>query len=175
VDGQLADCSVALGEQEPGSLSQAYGYRHIVDIRRAAVGDEIVELAHNEDDGNGPQLHLTFLSTGQAELILGNGIEGPQGQQCEVVILRKTGRNVDFVSVIDPAGEASARINVRGVENLPEGVLSVEISRPDGSNDILLSAERPVTFEYEGMQLTGQVILMRNETGKQWEILDAVE
>jgi len=174
VDGKLADCSAKLGETEDGPLAESYGYCHIVDLRRAAVADELVELSHDEDDGTGPQLHLSLLPAGDVELILGNGIEGLEGERAEAVILRKAGRDADFVSVIDPVGEADSRLAVYPVSNLPDGVLGVEIIRPDGSKIIVLSAETPRTFRYDGKTITGQLALLRVTDDGDTELIDVV-
>jgi hypothetical protein len=130
VDGKLADCSVALSDAEPGRLSEAYGYRHIVDLRRAEADGDLIELTHTTDDGKDSLVHLSLMPAGEAELIVGNGIEGLEGERAEVIILREQAANADFVSVIDPTGNAD-RITARRLENLPEGVLGVEIARPD--------------------------------------------
>ena len=175
VDGQLADCSAPLGEMQDEPLAESYGYRHIVEVRRAGVDDQAVELAHNADDGTGPQLHLSFLPAGDAELIVGNGIEGLEQERCEVVVLRKTGGDVDFVSVVDPAGDADNRLAVRAIENLPDGVLGVEIARLDGSKDIVLSAETSRTFQYAGQTITGQLSLLHITPDGAAELIDTVE
>jgi len=174
VDGKLADCSAELGEAQAGPLAESYGYRHIVDLRRASVADELVELSHDKDDGTGPQLHLGLLTAGQGELILANGIEGLEGERAEVVILRKVGRDADFVSVIDPVGDPASRLAVRAVNEPPDGVLGVEIVRPDGSTDIILSAETARTFEFVGQSITGQLALLREVADGSIELVDVV-
>ena len=173
-DGKLADCSADLGEAQSGPLAESYGYRHIVDLRRAAVADELVELSHDKDDGTGPQLHLSLLAAGQAELILGNGIEGLEGERAKVVILRKAGRDADFVSVIDPVGNPGSRLVVRAVNEPPDGVLGVEIVRSDGSTDIILSAETARTFEFAGQSIMGQLALLREVADGPIELVDVV-
>ncbi len=161
VDGELVSCSLPLGEAEEGPLAESYGYRHIEGVRRADADGELIELTHNEDDGSGPQLHLSLLPVAGAELIHGNGIAGLEGERAEVVILRKTARNVDFVSVMDPASDATERISVRAIDGLDEGVLGVEITRPGRFKMIVLSAETPRIFSYRGHRIMGQLALLR--------------
>jgi hypothetical protein len=174
VDGKLADCSAELGEAQAGPLAESYGYRHIIELRRAAVADELVELSYDDDDGTGPQLHLSLLEAGRAELILGNGIAGLEGERAEVVILRKLGRDADFVSVIDPVGAPGSRLAVRPLDEPPDGVLGVEIIRQDGSTDIILSAETPRSFEFAGHTVTGQLALLRVTDDGATELIDVV-
>ncbi|HDZ21895.1 hypothetical protein LCGC14_0019300 [marine sediment metagenome] len=174
VDGTLADCSAPLGEPQPGPLAESYGYRHIVDLRRAAVDDQRIDLTHNTDDGAETLLHTTVLPAGKVELITGNGIEGLENERAEVVIIRKRARNADFVSVIAPAAGADGPLAVGPVDNLPDGVLGVEITKPDGSKTIILSAETSRTFSYKGRKITGQLALLRIAADGAVELIDAV-
>ena len=175
VDGKLADCSAELGEQEPGPLADSYGYRHIVDLRRAAVGSQPIRLTHTDDDGAKPLVHLALLPAGDVELILGQGIEGLEGERAEVILLRTTTADVDFVSVIDPATNGATPLDVERLTDLPEGVLGVAVTRPDGSRDIVLSAETARTFSYAGHDITARVALLRQGADGGTVLVDVAE
>ncbi|HDZ21894.1 MAG TPA: hypothetical protein ENH78_11440, partial [Phycisphaerae bacterium] len=95
VDGQLAGSSVELGDAQAGPLADKLGYRHIVDLRRVALDEGVAELTYTRDNGVGPQLHLSFLPTGEGELIVGKGITGDHGRQADAVIVRKRAANAD--------------------------------------------------------------------------------
>jgi len=185
VDGQLAP---------PGTrpLSEKPGYQHITDLQRATADDDTSEFAYTRDDGTselvyrrddgtGPQLHLSFLPTSKAELIVGKGIVGQEGQQADVVILRKHATNADFVTVMDPTSRAGGRISAELLADLPDGVLGVSIARPDGSQAIILSAETSQTFDFSGLEITGRVALVKvvpsdDETGEEHaELIDSVQ
>ena len=171
VDGQRAMCTAALSDPEVGPLSDALGYRHIVDLRRSSLDGTKVDLAY-DDRADGPQVHLSLLpSFGEAELILGNGMEGLEGERAEVIIVRKTATDVNFVSVIDPAATGK-RLPAQLIGDLPAGVLGVEITRPDGSKDIVLSADAAKIFTYAGQTFTGQVVLLRDTVDGDTEIVD---
>jgi len=179
VDGQLVDV-----EERP--LSDKLGYQHITDVQRTGPDDGASELAYTRDDGTselvytrddgtGPQLHLSFLPTGEAELIVGKGIVGQEGQQADVVIVRKMATNADFVTVMDPASRAGGRISAELLADLPDGVLGVSIARPDGSQAIILSAETSQTFELAGLEITGRVALLRVSPDSEATLIDTVE
>ena len=175
VDGTLADCSAALGEPQPGPLAESYGYRHIVDLRRAAVDDQPIELTHNTDDGAETLLHTTILPAGKVELITGNGIEGLEKERAEVVIIRKRARNADFVSVIAPAAGTDGPLAAGPVDNLPDGVLGAEIAKPDGSKTIVLSAEQSTAFEFDGVTIEGQLALLKTGPDGRTALVDVVK
>jgi len=175
VDGKLAECSASLGEREDAPLAGSYGYRHIVDLRRAAVADGPIRLTHTTDDGSAPMLHLTLLPAAPYELILGQGIEGLEGERAEVVVLRTTTANADFVSVIDPVTNGAPPLDVERLTDLPDGVLGVAVTRPNGSKDIVLSAETARTFTYAGQDITGRVALLRQEANGSTVLVDVAE
>jgi len=157
-------------------LAESYGYRHIVNLRRAATDGTLIELTHKEDDGTAPQLHLSLLPIAGAELIIGNGIEGLEGERAEVIVFRKAGRDVNFVSVMDPAADAGSRIAATPLDGLPDGVLGVELTRPDGLKDIVLSAETPQTLEFAGHAVAGQLVLLRTTPlATATQLVDTVE
>jgi len=175
VDGKLTRCSLPLGDQKAGPLAESYGYRHIVDLRRAAMNNERVQLAYDTDDASEPLVHLTLLPIGKAELVLGNGMEGLEGERAEVVIVRKTAGDVDFVSVIDPVANGGTPLDVAAIDDLPEGVLGVSVVRPGGQTDIILSAESPKTFTYLGCEIMGQVALLRVSPDGSARLVDTAE
>jgi hypothetical protein len=162
VDGKLTVSSIPLSDPQPGPLAEIYGYRHIVDLRRARIGTEQIQLTHRDDGGARDILAMTLLPTAAGELIIGNGIEGLEGERAEVVIIRQRSRNADFVSVMDP--DASGLI-AAALTDLPAGVLGVELARPDGSRQIILSAETARAFTYAGVEVSGQVALLEMDAG----------
>ena len=172
VDGQMTSCSAPLGEQEAGPLAEIYGYRHIEDLRRATVGDRPIQLTHRDDDGAREILALTLLPTAAGELILGNGMEGLEGERAEVVIVRQRATNADFISVMDPGATG---LSASAVAGLPDGALGVEITKPDGTKLIILSAETPQTFEYAGHTITAQLALLETSADGETTLVDVVE
>ena len=172
VDGKLTVSSVPLSNPQPGPLAEIYGYRHIVDLRRANVGAEPIQLTHRDDDGARDILAMTLLPTAPGELIVGNGIEGLEGERAEVVIVRQRSRNADFVSVMDPGADGLVATAITG---LPAGVLGVEIAVPSGSKAVVLSAEAPQTFEFAGHTITGQLALLEASAGGETTLVDVVE
>ncbi len=184
VDGQLVDESAELGEAEAGPLSDKLGYKHITDLRRARLGDGVADLAYTRDDGIGAQLHISFLPTGKAELIVGKGIVGKKGEQADVVIVRKTASDADFVTVMNPVSNPESLTRALPLNGLPDGILGVQLIKPDGSVYVVLSAEESRTFEFAGLEITGQLALVKvelihDETGEfhldHAELIDSVE
>jgi len=113
------------------------------------------------------------MPAGEMELVAATGIEGPEEEQSDMAILRATGENVDFVGVMSFSGDEDGRISARRIEGLADGLLGVEIVRPDGSKDIVLSAETSCTFEYAGQTITGQVALLKVAPDGKCELVDA--
>jgi len=172
IDAELADCSLALGEPADGPLSTARGYSHITGARRATIDGQAAELTYRADNCE-QAMHLTFMPAGEMELVAATGIEGLKEEQAEMVILRATGENVDFVGAMRFAADEDKTAAVSRIEGLADGVLGAEIARPDGSKDIVLSAETPQTFEYAGIAIPGGLALLRVSPDGQCELIDA--
>jgi len=170
IDAELSDCSPALGEVEPGPLSDRFGYRHIVEVRRADVQDRAAALTFVSGD-DGPTLRLKFFPTADAELVVGKGHADEEGHRKGVLLLRSRGGDVDFVSVM---GFAEG-LRARRLTDLPPGVLGVEIARPDGSKDVVLSAEAAQTLEYAGQSVSGRLVLLRISADGSAAVIETVE
>jgi len=171
IDAALVDSSLALGEAADGPLSAARGYSHITGVRRAKIADEPAKLTYRADDCE-QAMHLTFMPVGEMQLVAATGIKGLKEEQSEVVILRATGEDVDFVGVMSFSSDKDGRISASRIEGLPDGAIGVEIVRPDGSKDIVLSAETNCTFEYAGQTVTGQVALLKVAPDGKCELVD---
>jgi len=160
LDGQWADCSLPLSDPQAGPLSDALGYHHVVDIRRAATDRQPVELVYTTGDDS-PPLRLTFLPPGEGELIVANGHHDLDDRRRSMLIVRRRAARADFVGVIRPTDSLDESMTVRRLDALPDGLLGVEIARADGRKDILISAEQAGTFEVAGQSVTGQLALLR--------------
>ena len=169
IDGEPADGSVEFGEVEDAPPSQRLGYRHLIDVRRAALDGPSAQLAFANAEG-GQQLRLALLG-GPAELIAAKGYPNKADHRNSALIVRRTGTDVDFVSVMG-FGE---KLLAGRLDDLPEGLLGVEITREDGSNDIILSAKTVGTFEVAGVTFTGRLALLRTGPDGSTKLIDAVE
>ncbi len=173
IDAKLADCSAKLGEAEAEPWS-ARGYSHITGVRRAALAGGSAELTYRAEDCD-TAMHLTFMPAGDMELIAATGILGLKEEQCEVLMLRATGKNVDFVVAASFPADSAKAVSVSRLDGLADGVLGVQIARANGTKDIILSAETAGTFEYAGQTVTGQVALLRVQSGGECELVDVAE
>ncbi len=114
IEGEFPDPT----EAEAGTFSDAYGYKHITELRRSEA-PEVVSFR--------PNGHIRMLH--RADVTTGRGIKlKKKGKQRPVLIARQEGANVDFVTVIsfgDDPVEAkrlpSENRNVQIVE-LPGGI-----------------------------------------------------
>ena len=174
INAEPADCSPALSDPQAEPLSESFGYSHIINARRAALDGQAAELTYRAEDDE-PSLHLSFMPAGPMELIVAAGAADLDGERMEMLILRATGRNVDFVGTMSFAAGDGRHVAVRRIEGLADGVLGVEITRPDGSKDIVLSADVAGTFEYAGQTITGQVALLRVSADGSAELVDTAE
>ena len=169
IDGELAGCTASLGDRQGGPLSDGFGYDRIADVRRAAMDSRPAELTYTTAD-DGPKLHLTLMPSDGAELIVANGHEDADGHRKAMAIVRAKADNADSVSVMSLADG----LTVRRVDDLPDGVIGVEISRPDGHKDIVLSAEAPRTFAFAGLEIAGELALLRQAADGAISVVDAV-
>ena len=78
---------------------------------------------------------------------------------------------MDFVSVMGFGDKLTAR----RLDDLPEGLLGVEITREHRSKDIILSAKTVGTFEVAGVTFTGRLALLRTGPDGSTKLIDAVE
>jgi len=173
VDGELADCSVQLGQPQAGPLSDAPGYNNITDSRHADLNGQ-AELTYHNDDGKS-SLHLSLLPAGEVELITAVSNKSFEDLTNAAIIIRSNAESAGFVGVMSFGGEQGERISTRPVDDLPDGILGVEITRPDGTKHIVLSAETPGTFKYAGLKITGQLALLRVSPDGSTELIDTVE
>ena len=158
VDAELAMSSSLFSlPPAPGPLSDRVGYNHLIDLRRARTAGA-ASLVYRGDADN-QRLQLELLGAGPAELISAKGHPNRGGHRTSALIVRKRGTDVDFVSVMVPAGVDSP-IEARRLDDTPEGILGVELTRPDGTKQVVLSSETPRAFTYAGVAISGQLALL---------------
>ena len=87
-------------------------------------------------------------------------------------MVRQRSGDADFIAVMDPG---ASDLTVTTVADLPDGVLGVEIAKPDGSKLIVLSAEASQTFEFAGHTLAGQLALLETSADGETTLVDVVE
>ena len=81
-----------------------------------------------------------------------------------------------WISSIRLAACAARRaVVVHRLENLPPGLLGVEIRRPDGRTDLVVGAEKSGTFRIAGQEFQGQVALVCKAAGGRARIVDVAE
>ena len=248
IDGELSDCSAALGKARHGPLSEALGYKSITKVRRAPLTGQ-TELTYLDSDGES-RVYLNLLSPTDAELITGRSNEAPAKffgaplipwlimvligallalgslikipgvgptilglglslvilggliiafllfgliggrgpliihptavakgkdiKSASILIVRSRAKATDFVEVMS-FGEEGSKVTSCRLDDVPEGVLGVEVSQSDGTKNIVLSAESSGTFEYAGVRITGQLALLRIKADGTTELVDTVE
>ena len=145
-----------------GPVSKSLGYLHMVDVRRGQLGGELSSIMYLHPSKQ-LRLRLEMLSLMDTELITAQGHADLKGRSKNVLLLRARGKNADFVNVLSfPEGR---RHQTRQLDDTPDGVLGVVLKQPDGTKDILLSADKPHTFRYAGHELSGQLVLLRKTRG----------
>ncbi|REJ68735.1 MAG: hypothetical protein DWQ31_07125 [Planctomycetota bacterium] len=163
VDGRLDTSSIGLSDPTPGPVSSALGYAHLKQPRRARLENEPVELTYTGSDDGETSLRLRLLSPGATELISAKGHADLKERTKDVLILRKQGRDVDFVNVIGAAATARAGYQARRLDDTPAGVLGVELLREGEPALLVLSAEKSGDLRYGGAAVKGQLALLRRE------------
>jgi len=139
VDGEFANHA----PDEPGPLSEAYGYRHITELRHATA-PAVMSFK--------PQGHVRVLSPG--EITTARGIKGKGGKQRSVLVVRQEGQNVAFVSVIDFGEQATA---AEQLETANDGEQVVSL----GGGLKVINSPRGVTLTDEEGTLIEQARLAR--------------
>jgi len=162
VDGDLGLSGGQFGEVEDGPPSDQFGYNQLVDVRRAMISGDPANLIYKVPD-NGPAMRVALLPDGPAELIAAKGYPGRDGRRRNVLITRRNGTDVDFVTVM--AFDAAGDVTIERLADLPDGLLGVKITRADGRTDVVISAETPGTYTALGQTFTGQLALVRSTDG----------
>ncbi len=159
VDGKPGKGDVTFTPLEGAGLSDKLGYRFLTKIHRASTPGERVRLTYLFP-GSGPTMQVVLLPDAPAELIAAKGYPNQAGHRRSVLITRRSGTNVDFVTVMVIGGAGKVR-NIKRLTDLPPGLLGVRIDRGRGRPDLVISAEQSGTYTVAGRTFTGQVALIR--------------
>ena len=165
IDGEPAGGDVEFAALEGGTLSGRLGYRSLVDVHRASIPGERVDLTYRSP-GARLTTRVTLLPGAPAELFGAKGYPNEAGHRRSTLITRRNGTNVDFVTVMSIDGAGRVR-DIQRLTDLPPGLLGVQIDRGGGRIDLVISAEQPGTYTVAGQTFTGQVALLgpgNNET-----------
>lgn len=154
IDGELSAFSLKL-EKQPGVLSSNRGYAHITDVQRGDMNQNNCDLTYAIDTAS---LHLTLLPVPDGEIILGRGLE-VKDKRIPVAIVRTRAANADFVAIMKL--DTAPDIEVRRLDGMPEGVICLEIDNPHGGKSYLVSAEKSQQISIAGMEIEGQLALIR--------------
>jgi oligo-alginate lyase len=168
IDGLLGDAAPALGDEEDGPLADCYGYSHITNLRRGEFDGGAAELTFAVEEA--PDLKLAFFPVGQTEIVSGLAIKGPEDEQTSTVVLRAKGQSRDFVATFRTVDADCA--SGRRLDDLADGLLGVEITRADGSKNIVISAETSGDHAACGVSFTGQVALLAVAADGSIELVD---
>ena len=158
IDGLLEQSSVAFSEPTTGPVSKSLGYMHMTRVSRAQAASGATDLTY-AGNGDGPRMRLQLLSSGKTELISAQGHVDLKGKPKDVLILRKQGANADFVDVL--SFSPGKKVTARRLEDVPRGVLGVELTATNGDVQIVLSAEKAGAYTYADQTFTGQLALLK--------------
>ena len=170
LDGELATASLPIGPEAEGSVSDKLGYEHLKSPRHGQLNGEAETLHYSTP---AEPLQIDLLSSGPSELTAAIGHADLKGKTKEVLLLRKTGKNADFVDVLSFPTRAAGQ-QFRQLTDLPDAVLGVERVDADGTRWWVLSAEEPQTFAYGGQQVTGQLALLKKTKAGDVEVVEVV-
>ncbi|MEK6250026.1 MAG: heparinase II/III family protein [Planctomycetales bacterium] len=172
VDAKPGEQTPPLSQPQPGPVAGELGYQHLVDVRRGRAEDGQVELDYVDDDGK-RQMRLQSLCCGPTSIICAEGHPDLEDNSKEVLILRKKLANVDFVNVM--RFKANARnVTASRVQDLPAGLLGVELTDKEGNKQFVLSAADAQTIRYGGKEVAGQLVLMEQKAGGVLQVIDVV-
>ena len=158
VDGELADCSVELGEVDPGPLSKAYGYNHVVDIRRTMLNDGAVSLAYTVAEGK-PAMKLDVLAGQDAEFLTAMGNSKEEDYPAlPMLMLRSKGTCSDFAAVMQFGDED---VTVATMTDLPAGWQGVGLLHADGRKDLAVCSLEAASLSLAGQEITGRFAVLR--------------
>jgi hypothetical protein len=155
VDGELSSSSLEL-ERQPDALSSKRGYAHITDVQRGRMDQKNCNITYTISEGH--SLQLMVLPVSRGEIILGNGLKTKDTRK-PVAIVRTRAADADFVTVMTLDSAASV-FNVKRLDDMPEGVIGLEIDNLDGGKDYLMSAEKSQRISIAGTEIEGQLALI---------------
>jgi len=174
LDGRVAGCSPKPGPPRGKPLSGRPGYGHIVGARRAPLKGAARLTCKPATGRKNVRLDICLLPDGRAELVVAKGAKDKKGRRRPVVLVRRRAADADFVTVMSFRGARAKGLAARRVEGLPGGVLGVELVRPSGRTDVVLSAETPRTVHYAGQRISGQLALLRVRADGSADVIDVV-
>ena len=164
VDGEIDSSVPKLGDLENGPVSGSYGYQHMTRVRRTTSDAKPMNITYVGGEDRQPMV-VNFFPNVPAEMITAQGHVDLEGRPKDVLILRQSGSDVNFVSTMS-FPQRSGPVKTSRLDDMPDGVLGVAISRRNGTTDLVLSADRSKAFKYAGLSLEGELILLQKKDGK---------
>ena len=160
VDGELSNSSQKLGQSD--ALSSQRGYAHITDVQRGRMTQDNYHVTYDVEARRALPLQLTVLPIPDGEIILGSGLK-TKDERMPVAIVRTNTTDADFIVVMTLDSGSS----VKKLDGMPEGVIGLEIDRPNGGKDYLVSMEHSQKVSIAGTEVEGQLALVCvNQSGE---------
>jgi hypothetical protein len=175
VDAELSETDVLFGDVEDGPPSERFGYKHLVDVRRASTpGSRATFTYQPSEEQGGRTMRVVLMPDGRTDFITAKGYPNKAGHRRSALLVRQDGTDADFVAGMSFEGVGNVQ-SVERLTGLPEGLLGVWIDRGDGKADMVVSAAESGTYTVAGQTFTGQLALIRRVGEAESVVVDVVK
>ena len=157
--GRSADCDMTASEAGLGVLPPGYSY--LKDVKAFRVeGAKPVSIRFINDK---VVTHLTMLSNPSDIVFTASGPFSSVVDRAPMMIARRTGSSVDFISVLEPV-PAGQLPDIRSIEVIPGNSLSVKIYRNESEDIVSFDDEEPGGFMVTNKTASGETTVLRSES-----------
>jgi hypothetical protein len=139
--GINATCALPVTDAKPGNQPPGYSYLHDISAFKAGK-DEPFEVKFTDD---GLTTILTIQGNKGDEVFTATGPLASVVDRVPMVIVRRKGMNVRFISVIEPV-PGQMLPDLKGLSIIPGTSLTVSVLRADGEDVISFEGESPGNF-----------------------------
>lgn len=157
--GRSADCDMPASEAGLGELPPGYSY--LKDVKAFRVeGDQPLSIKFINDK---VATHLTMLGNPSDIVFTASGPFSSVVDRAPMMIARRTGSSVDFISVLEPV-PAGQMPDIRSIEVIPGNSLSVKITRNESEDIVSFDDEEPGGFMITNKTASGETTVLRSES-----------
>jgi hypothetical protein len=156
--GKNATCTLPVTDAKPGYQPPGYSYLHDISAFKA-VNNEPFEVKFNDD---GLSTILTMQGNKGDEVFTATGPLASVVDRVPMVIVRRKGMNVRFVSVIEPVS-GQMQPELKGLKIVPGASPSVTILRTEGEDIVSFEEESLDNFSVLKKSESVQDIVLKSE------------
>ncbi|MFP3903942.1 MAG: heparinase II/III family protein, partial [Armatimonadota bacterium] len=141
-------------EAHPEPLSEDDGYQHFTDISHASASGDWSATFALEDT----EVKLTMLGEEGTEVYFGTGIAGKPPEPCPMVVVRRSGKTAQYISLMEPKEPGTPARTIRRLGS-DEDVVALAVEG-ENSTDLFVCAPDEAERTVAGVQVSGKIAFM---------------